>query len=254
MIVSVHRRRLLSAVAALFALLWIVSVAGQIYEKGLDGGRHYWVTRFDFDGEGNIPSYYQALLVFMAGTAAGLCGAAARSLKRPHTLRWAILAVTLFYVSVDEAASLHELLIDPLRDALDTRGALRFAWVIPGALAVAGFGICYFGFVRDLPVQGRNILIAGAAMYVAGALGGEIVGGAVGGDLDNLRYALVTQVEEALEVGGMLLALAAFLSIFAEVAGSVTLDFPGSGVGNELSVPEKMPDDLSESGQAATSP
>ena len=51
---------------------------------------------------------------------------------------WTRLALVFVYLSLDEALSFHERLNRPVRDLLDTSGALYYAWVIPYALFALG--------------------------------------------------------------------------------------------------------------------
>ena len=138
----------------------------------------------------------------------------------------ALLSLAAAAGSVDEAASIHELAIAPLHNALDTHGIFYFAWVIPALLVVVVLGLAYVRFLGNLPREVRTLFICAAGTYVIGALGGDLVGGrwyeAHGGD--NLTYALMTQIEENLETAGISLGIVAVLTYFIRImpSGSIS--------------------------------
>jgi hypothetical protein len=89
------------------------------------------------------------------------------------------------------------------------RGFLYFAWVIPGILVVALLSIAYLRFLGHLPLLTRLRLILSGSIYVAGALGMELVGGYVADYHPNqsvMRGALST-IEEFLEMSGIVLLI-----------------------------------------------
>ena len=80
-------------------------------------------------------------------------------------------------MSVDEAASIHELLNPPLRYALGASGVLYFPWVVPYTLAAAAIALLYAPFLRQLPrTVGFRLAIAGA-VFITGAVGGGVARG-----------------------------------------------------------------------------
>ena len=86
----------------------------------------------------------------------------------PLSRYWFALSGTFAILSLDEAASFHETLIEPIRSLLHTGGVFHFAWVIPGGLFAIGFALLLSEFLRGLPSDTRrNFLVAGA-VYVSG--------------------------------------------------------------------------------------
>ncbi len=117
-------------------------------------------------------------------------------------------------MAIDEDASLHELLIEPVRDLLPVAGPLYFAWVIPYGLAVLAIGVLYLRFVWSLTVRTRGLFIGAGSLYLAGALGFESVGGwyfSRHGDIEDLPYSLLVATEEFLEMSGVILFIYALL-------------------------------------------
>jgi hypothetical protein len=174
---------------------------------------------FDLDNESTVPSWYSSSALLAA---AGLLGLIAR-VERERASRdwryWTGLAVIFALLSVDEAASIHELAIRPLRLALGVRGVLAFAWVIPGAALVALVGAIYLGFLFRLPAPTRWRFVLAGGLFVGGALGLEMVGGALYTAYGmGVETALESVVEEALEMAGIVVFIHALLVYLGQVA------------------------------------
>ncbi|PHP64547.1 hypothetical protein CSC94_23865 [Zhengella mangrovi] len=123
------------------------------------------------------------------------------------------LAFIFVCLSIDEAASFHEILAEPLRNMLGTSGILYFAWVIPGAAFALAVAIVFIPFLCSLPLATALRFVASGAIYVGGALGMELVGGylADNGLLGSPLYMIVSTIEESMEMVGMALFFSAAL-------------------------------------------
>ena len=130
-----------------------------------------------------------------------------------YAFQWKCLSLIFLYLSVNEAAGIHELAIDPLRQALNLGGIFYFAWVIPGAILVSIFVLAYLKFLMSLPAKTRNLFIVAGVIYVGGALGIELVGGAYAyaQGITDLAYSIIVTIEEALEMIGILVFIYALL-------------------------------------------
>lgn len=99
--------------------------------------------------------------------------------------------------------------------------ARSLAWTAAGfssAYAVSRVLVFRFGFAPDrrLPARTRSLFLVSGAIYVAGALGCEMIGGLVEQRFGRRgpEFALEVLVEESLEMGGSILfiyAVAAYL-------------------------------------------
>ncbi len=176
--------------------------------------------RFDLDRENTLPAWYASMTLLACGGLFGLT-AALQPKRKAFRLHWFILAATFVYLAIDESASLHEILIVPLRRRLDAGGLLYFAWVIPGAVAVALFGLSYLRFLFHLPRRTAKLLIAAGATFVGGALGLELFGGALAEaeGLMSFRYTLMMTAEEMLEMGGVVVLVYALLDHLGSQVG-----------------------------------
>ena len=111
-------------------------------------------------------------------------------------------------MSLDETASFHELLIDPLRETFNLSGFFYMSWVIFGPIIVIILAISYIRFLLDLPPKVRYTIILAAALYLGGVIGMEMISGnyySVYGQ--NLIYAELTTIEETLEIAGLILLI-----------------------------------------------
>jgi hypothetical protein len=217
--VVVRRRPLLGAIVAVWLPLAALSLAGQLYLYVFGGTDTRVPRRLNVDSELTVWSWFQSTLLFACAALLAVAAFVAYRRRDRYVRHWFVLSLALLWVSVDEAAAIHELTITPLHNALDTHGIFYFAWVIPALLVVVVLGLAYMKFLGSLPREVRTLFICAAGTYVIGALGGDLVGGhwyeAHGGD--NLTYALMTQVEENLETAGISLGIVAVLTYLIRV-------------------------------------
>lgn len=162
----------------------------------------------NLDREGNLPTWFQS---GMLAAAALLAAAIATTTDRFRRHWWGLVAL-MAATSLDETAQIHELMIDPIRGALSPDGLLYWGWVIPGVAVVVALTLAYLPFVRAQDPAIRRGLVLAAALYVTGALIGEMITGTVA---DDFGYALATTGEETLEIAGQLVLVATLLRAFA---------------------------------------
>ncbi len=216
-----NRRGVIGALAAIVVTLVAIGLFGQImiHVHGVAPDAR-GIRLFDLNGELNVPALYSALLLLFA---AALCGATAVSTRRrgrSDAGYWAVLTAGFAWMAIDEALVFHERLVVPIRDLLGNGapGVLYFAWVIPGMLLVVVALAILRPFLLRLPALTRRRLLVAAVVYLAGALGLELLGGAHAkayGMLD-LTFALLAVVEESLEMMGLVLLAHALLAHHAE--------------------------------------
>ncbi|WP_266205376.1 hypothetical protein [Pontibacter kalidii] len=172
------------------------------------------IPQFELDNERNVPTYFSSFILLLASVLLFTIAALKQRRKDKYTWHWRLLAIVFLYMSVDESAGIHEMLIYPLRDNFNMGGIFYFSWVIVGGLLVLGLGVYYLRFLFSLEPKLRNGLMLAGAIYVSGALGVELFGGYYADTygLDNLAYAMITTVEETLEIVGILFLLTALYS------------------------------------------
>ncbi len=124
--------------------------------------------------------------------------------------REAVLAGVFLYLSFDESMGVHEQLVDPVAALVPVGGLLTFAWVLVALPLLVVLAAVYLPWLRSLPSPAGACVLLAAVAYVGGAVGMEMVGGAVfdAGGAQSLTYFAASTLEEVLE----LLAVVAFLA------------------------------------------
>jgi len=138
---------------------------------------------------------------------------------------WILIGAIFVILSFDEGFRIHERAIEPMREMFGATGIFFFAWVIPGLVFVLILGLVYWRFVFTLPAPVKILVIGAGATYIAGTIGGDMVGGyyfSQNGQVYNLTYAMITTVEETLEMIGLTIYLYALLR-YIEVSFSLKL-------------------------------
>ncbi|WP_181785910.1 hypothetical protein [Streptomyces phytophilus] len=162
------------------------------------------------DLEANIATWWNStLLLAVAGVALAAALLSGRD-ARPGRLSWLGFSAATALLSVDETVSLHERLGEVGKAWKDTAGVAlpSHAWVLPGAiLAVAGVVVAVV-WARRLPRDLRYGLLGALGVYLGGALVVEAFNGWAHKNDHSLTLMLGTLVEEGLEMGACVVALA----------------------------------------------
>ena len=190
------------------------------------------VRLFDLDQEANVTTWYSTVLLLLAAVLLAVIARAAHTARAQFRLHWALLALILLVMSVDEASSIHELAIRPLRSALGVQaGVLYFTWVVPAGAAVLLVGIAYLRFVLHLPAATRRLFVIAGGVYVGGALGLELIGGYLashhGGE--GLAYLAEVTIEETMEMSGAVLFIHGLMGHIRRELGEVRITFGAAG-------------------------
>lgn len=192
----VIRRGLLYAVAIIAGL----GLAAELWAAD------FLVAKLSLSYESNLPTWFSSSVLFACALAAGSI-AHSSSHMRGH---WWFIAGLAAWISLDEAAELHE----HLGGHFGGTGVLYFDWVIPAAAIVVLLVIAFLPFIRALHPPTRTRLIVAGVVYVSGALIMELPLGwwTEQGGTDTIGYALIDWVEETLEMVGAALACGALLA------------------------------------------
>ena len=209
--------RWLSLIATFLILL---SIAGQIskYFLGHPTVKGF-VPLFDVDAEKNIPTFFSVLLMIsISGTL--LVITRLKIIKHsPHRFEWALLAIGFLYLAFDEAFAIHERLDRPGRRLLnDTEiGVFFFSWVIFGILIVCLLAIVFSRFLIHLPSPARSRFLISGGLFVGGAIGCELVGGAYMEKHSwSFGYSMIATLEESLEMAGLIVFIWTLLEYCGE--------------------------------------
>lgn len=152
--------------------------------------------------------------------ACACCLAFIASLERHsrYHRHWLFLAVLFLILAVDESVMLHELIDRPLHAIWRPGGIFYFVWVIPAIAFVVALAVAYARFLHSLNTQTRTKFIVSAIVFVAGAIGMEMVAGQIFETSGSAEAAVATYqhtfaqaIEEGLEMTGVSLFLYALI-------------------------------------------
>ncbi|AFZ16499.1 hypothetical protein [Allocoleopsis franciscana] len=169
---------------------------------------------FNVDAEKNIPAFYSMSTLLFCSILLATIAYAKKIARNRYVPYWGALSIIFLYLAWDEAFSIHEQIIEPLRSTLNTNSFFHFAWVIPGSILVLLCLLAFWGFLCILPKKTRRLFLVAGTIYVAGALGMEMINGyyvSLYGQ-QNMGYAILTTLEEFSEMVGIAVFIYALLS------------------------------------------
>lgn len=173
------------------------------------------VRLFHVGYEGNITSWISSMLLLISAVLLAVIAIGKRQLGGPYMRHWSVLALIFVYLSMDEAARIHELTMYPLRSAFDPTGVFYYAWVIVAIPLVLLFAVSYLGFLRALPRSTRILFVIAGLLFVIGAIGMDMLGGLfITSDLARGQTiaTLIQIIEEFLENMGIVIFIVALVS------------------------------------------
>jgi hypothetical protein len=205
------------------------------------GGQDGWIAPlFDFDREGNFPSWYNSILFVLAAWISWINSKYASRHDRRQSLYWAIVAAVLLILSVDELVALHEL----LPSVRSSEGLVNFGWVTILGPVAAVFGLSFVPFLLRLPRRVAFCLIASGAVYVTGAVVLEVIGGQIAEKIvlvprsemlpdhwltiaRNRFYLLEVALEESFEQCGLILYIYGAMTYLSQAGAVLSASFAG---------------------------
>lgn len=164
--------------------------------------------KFDMDEENTIPTYISSLNMLIAAVILGIIALIIKRRKGEFWKQWAIMGSIFFLLSLDESASIHEGISSRFNVMVGgLSGTTHYAWAILGSVLIVGFLIYFSRFIFALPVKTRNRFILSGAVFLAGAIGVEALGGFIYSQMgtDTLVYQISVVVEESMEMVGICL-------------------------------------------------
>lgn len=231
--VEVDTRRTVTRVIQIALVLQLVVLVGDIVFNYLDVFGHLSIRRiFNIAREESFPTWFastQALAV--AVTAAGLWRITARQ-------SWAWVAGFFLYISIDDAAQVHERVSTALADTFPTLPFLSdypsFSWhlLIAPILAAALLAVGAQLWVSDPTRQTKLLVVAGLAAFAV-SQGIDVLEGVDGlfdGWADDLGVAPYTvghglrTVEEMLEMLGTLALWVPMLRLTSDRLGTISIE------------------------------
>ncbi|QMU61762.1 MAG: hypothetical protein GKR92_08655 [Gammaproteobacteria bacterium] len=162
-----------------------------------------FVPLFHMDFERNIPTLFSVFIILQLSA---ICMVIGLSVARDRKY-WLILWLVFAFLAIDEFASIHERLIDPVREVFNTSGVFYFAWIIPYSLATLILCIYLLPWLIKLPKSTKYGFVFSGSLYLSGVLLLEGIGGwhhENNASQKNLVYDLITTAEESCEIIGLL--------------------------------------------------
>jgi hypothetical protein len=170
-----------------------------------------------------IPTWFASALLASAGLLA--FALASRAKQKADRLAWIGLGIIGFLLSIDEVATIHERWGELASGSALSSNALGYSWVLGGLVLVGVVGVVYLPFLVRLNPRTRRLLVVAGLVFIAGAIGFEIVNGRIElADPSGERFlvwSLLTGVEELLEFLGTSLLVYALLDALAGPNGTV---------------------------------
>jgi hypothetical protein len=183
------------------------------------------VDLFDFDIEGNVPTFYSAVAILLAAALLALITRANWHKEGGHRFYWLLLTCIFLFLAFDEAVAIHETIGSYFENFLDASGFLYFMWVVPYGIAVGVLGVFFLRFVLSLPALTRNRFIAAGLIFLSGAIGLEVFS-AREADMYGtytITYTVLYTFEEVFEMLGIVLFIYALSCYLTKEVGSVQL-------------------------------
>lgn len=186
------------------------------------------------DAEWNIPTLFSTCLFLMNAILFWIVWKVKRRADEPARI-WLVLAGIFVFLAIDEFAALHEMLIDPLRNALDASGIFFYTWIIPYGIAVLLLAMFWFPVWWRLEKKIRFWFALSAVVYIAAAIGVEIIGGNYYQTMrmqKDLTYVFISTFEESLEMTGLIILTYTLLQLLRNHYNGFLIDIGGSPDGS----------------------
>lgn len=228
--ISVNATLIIRILGIVAVLLVLFSIGGQ-YSRFFLGDDYLngFIPLFFVDSELNIPTFFTMLLMLIITLLNGFIAAVNLKQRGEHTSKWVILSFGFLYMAYDEAFQVHEKLISPVRALMgdENLGVFYFAWVIPGIVLIFMLGLFFLRFLLHLHVKTRLRFLMAAMIYIGGAIGIELIGGAYAEiyGMSNVIYSVIVTIEESLEMAGLIIFIWALLKYFADNYKELRLNF-----------------------------
>ena len=216
--ISINTRRVVVILGTICVLLILANISANLLELVVWDPKLFRITnKLCLDQEINIPTCFSTLLLFLSAILLAVIASLQKNRTENYPFHWALLSVIFLYLSVDETAGLHELFNKPIKLNLNPSGAFENGWVIVAIPLVVLFGVVYLRFITHLPRKTRISFLLSGSIYIAGAIGFELIGAGYVSQhgIDNLTYAMIVTIEESLEMLGSIIFIAALLDYLA---------------------------------------
>jgi hypothetical protein len=186
---------------------------------------------FFLDGEGNLPAIFSTWL-FLINAVLFLIVWKAACLAGDSPKIWLFLSGVFVFLAVDESISIHERLIDPLRQGLDASGIFYYTWIIPYGIGVVLLSIFAIPVFWRMQKKIRFWFGLSATTYLFATIGLEMISGkylVMMNEEKDIVWILMITLEELLEMAGLIILVYALLLLLRNKYNGFLIFMPGSG-------------------------
>jgi len=212
---TIKPRKFVVCLAAIAFFLIFAHIAASVLKYKFDYQDQFDLVRlFDLGHERNVPTFFSVLILFIAASILAVIAVCKNRVHDRYKTKWAILATGFLYLSMDEAASIHESFGDPTRQLVgaDIAHVFGYAWVLSGIVISAAVILYFMNFWWNLPAKSKWLILVAASIYFAGAIGAEIMGGIHQANFGNDRWTfMLVTIEETFEMYGVIVFIYAIL-------------------------------------------
>ena len=223
----------LSTITILLIVAHLITIATPYIFEGFEHGLvRLLFSLFFLDGEGNLPAIFSTCL-FLINAVIFLITWKAACLAGEGQRIWLLLSSVFVFLALDESISIHERLINPLREALDATGIFYYTWIIPYGIGVVLLSI--FAIPVFLRMQKRIRFWFGlsAAIYLFATIGLEMISGkylVMMNEQKDIVWIFMITLEESLEMAGLIILVYAQLLLLRNKYDGFLIFMPGAAV------------------------
>jgi hypothetical protein len=183
-----------------------------------------FVRLLDMKQEQNIPTWFSIMLLSLCALVLVVVGEAARRHAEKAMLwPWRILAAGFVYLALDELLGFHERFMKPMKNLVGNTGILRMTWVVAAVPVLIVLVVLFVPFLRALPKRFAKLFLIAGAIYIGGAVVMEAISGwyavTIGDGKPTEGFALISTVEETMEMLGPALFISYLLEYLRDVIG-----------------------------------
>jgi len=229
---------LLSTITILLLVAHLVTIAMPYIFEGFEHGLvRLLFSLFFLDGEGNVPAIFSTWLFLLNAVIFLIVWKAACLSGDSHKI-WLFLSSVFVFLALDESISIHERLIDPLRQALGATGIFYYAWIIPYGVGVVLLAIIAIPVFWRMQKRIRFWFGLSAATYLVATIGLEMISGkylVMMNEQKDIVWIFMVTVEESLEMAGLIILVYAQLLLLRDKYNGFLIYMPGTGDASQQS-------------------
>jgi hypothetical protein len=222
----------LSTITILLLVAHLITISMPYIFEGFEHGLvRLFFSLFFLDGEGNVPAIFSTCL-FLINAAIFLIVWKAACHAGDSQKIWLFLSSVFVFLALDESISIHERLIDPLREALDATGIFYYTWIIPYGIGVVLLSIFAIPVFWRMQKRIRFWFGLSAATYLFATIGIEMISGkylVMMNEQKDIVWICMITLEESLEMVGLIILVHAQLLLLRNKYNGFLIFMPGPG-------------------------